>query len=135
MTDHIGDVTQMVPMTRQRLDEIRARCEVYVNAHGNDTKDWYSIGDRLQRLVSILVGNGAIKEFAELAAHSIFDVSDLLAEVERLREELSALRADVEADSKPLTPDELLTMDGKPAYVQFGDGEHGWAVISYKVSF
>ena len=27
MTDHVGDTTQMVPMTQQRLDAIKARCE------------------------------------------------------------------------------------------------------------
>ena len=32
--------TMTDPMTQQRLDEIKARCEAYVNAHGNDTKDW-----------------------------------------------------------------------------------------------
>lgn len=31
--------------------------------------------------------------------------------------------------NEPLTLEELLEMDGKPVYVQFGDGVEGWVVV------
>ena len=66
MTDHIGDVTKMIPMTRQRLDEIKAQVK---NADAGDT-DYYE----LMRLVSCAI-------------------PALLQEVERLQAEVERFRA------------------------------------------
>jgi hypothetical protein len=83
MTDHIGDVNEMVPMTQQRLDEIKAQAK---NAEAGDT-DYY--------------------ELMRLAARTI---PDLLQEVERLRAErdvavhaLEGLMSDAMGDAAALT--------------------------------
>ena len=48
------------------------------------------------------------------------------------RDALAALRAEQErAENKALTLDELKQMDGKPAYIQYGDGNCGWAITTY----
>ncbi len=43
---------------------------------------------------------------------------------------LAALNEKLEQEQpKPLTLEELVEMDGQPVWVEFGDGESGWAVL------
>lgn len=71
MTDHIGDVTQMVPMTQQEFEAIGARCEV------------------AQKLIKDF---GAPQVFQK----AIDALPALLAEVERLRSERDGWQARAE---------------------------------------
>jgi hypothetical protein len=70
----------------------------------------------------------ALYREAELETHNGTKKEDLTNLVRFAAEYIHYLKAEA---SRPLTVEELKQMDGKPVYLQFGDGEQGWAIASY----
>lgn len=91
MTEHIGDVTQMIPMTQQRLAEIEARCEAAT--HGRRGYDDESCAIVVGDKCLFVEGSDATEADLEFELHSLDDCESLLAEVERLRAEVERFRA------------------------------------------
>ena len=55
----------------------------------------------------------------------------LATELSETKQALSALRADIEAENKPYTTEELLESNGKPIWIYFPEKNEGtWALLS-----
>jgi hypothetical protein len=96
-----------------------------------DEVDLYS-GDAINRLSAYEDTDSTPDELMKIKAeHAAYKSTGLTPEqvAELLRKMQRLEAADLEAKSGPLTLEELLLMDGKPAYVQSGDGIQGWAIV------
>lgn len=94
MTDHIGDVTQMIPMTQERLDEIKARCEAATPRILTREEAIHIVEHSVLATPGI---NGFTREALNaayvMALADMRDIPALLAEVGRLRAEVERFRA------------------------------------------
>jgi hypothetical protein len=93
MTDHIGEANAMIPMTQQRLDEIRTRCARAKRG------PWAGAAPRGDYRFSVLDANDLLVcrvnsiSNTDFIAHARQDIPALLSEVERLQAEVERFRA------------------------------------------